>query len=65
MNQTAIAALIIFGTLTLIAMFAINQLVPILQNNPQPAWFMLGFGSCMLFEGIVWWFARLYKRHFP
>jgi len=64
MSKNVMITLVIFGFLTIIAVIAINNFAKVLSANPEPAWFMLGFGSCFVVEGLVWWSFRVYQRYF-
>ena len=65
MSDNIIIALIVFGFLIIIGVIAINQIVDFMNDNPPTAWFILGFGACLLFEGILMGANSLYKRYFP
>ena len=64
MSKNVMITLVIFGLLTIIIIMVINNFTKVLSANPEPAWFMLGFGSCFLVEGIVWWALHIYQRYF-
>ena len=65
MNQTTIVSLAIIGAVVIIVTFAINEVTEMLKGNQETAWFILGFGVCMLLESAIWGIAKLYKRFFP
>jgi hypothetical protein len=65
MSNRTIISLFAIGAVMLIFIVFLNQIRDILSEHPAPPWFILGFGSCLVIEAIVWWCIELYKRYFP
>ena len=67
MSKDAQVFLGIFVGLLVIALIVwfLTSILAILKESPEPIWFILGIGSCLVIEGLAWGGYRLYKRCFP
>ena len=65
MSDRLIISIAVSGVGLLLLIILLNHFADILKDNPQPSWFVLGFGSCLFLEGAGWGIVRLLKRFFP
>lgn len=65
MSQKTITYLTVIGAILIIGIVAINKASDVLKDHTNIAWFILGFGACLFFEGVLWGTLRLLKRCFP
>jgi hypothetical protein len=65
MSQKIIIPLAIIGVSLIVITVAINKATEILKDHTNIAWFILGFGSCIVIEAIIWWIIRFIRRRFP
>lgn len=65
MSQKTMTYLAVIGVILIIVVVAINKASDVLKDHTNIAWFILGFGTCLFFEGILWGTMRLLKRSFP
>jgi hypothetical protein len=64
MSQKTITYLAGIGATFIIVCVAIIRFTEALKEHPAPAWFILGFGSCMVVEAIAWWIVGFINKRF-
>jgi hypothetical protein len=65
MSQKTIISIASIGAVCIIIVIFIVKFTEALKEHPAPAWFMLGFGSCMVIEAIAWWIFNFIKKRYP